>query len=97
MIKTRGIPVTQYDLDGKYIKTFRSASIASQETNIYLAGISRSALGRRRTSGGFIWRYNNTDYSFSDVVYCQCCGKTADAETMVNISADCLRKLKEYN
>lgn len=39
------------------INSFESISIAALSTNISRSGIGRSAAGTRKTSGGYIWKY----------------------------------------
>lgn len=53
---TNNKPVTQYDLNGKRIKTFRSIAVAAQETGISHSHISNRARGIEYSAGGFIWR-----------------------------------------
>lgn len=96
--KRTGKPVNQYDRTGTYLATFESIQDAYRKTGVFDTNISHVCLGNRRTAGGFIWRYLANDYSLSDVVYCQCCGKVSGAEDMINISSECLEKLKkDYN
>lgn len=47
--------VEQYDLDGKYIKTYNSIAEAKKSTNA--AKISMVANGERKSSGGYIWKW----------------------------------------
>lgn len=49
--------VMQYDLNGNYIRTFKSIIDASKETNVYHSNISSCCKGKLKTSGGYIWRY----------------------------------------
>lgn len=49
--------VEQYTLDGKYIKTFDSITIAKKETGA--CKIGDVCAGNRKTSGGYIWKYKN--------------------------------------
>ena len=48
--------VSQYYLDGEFIKTFDSYSDAARAININVAAIQRAALGKQKTSGGFKWK-----------------------------------------
>lgn len=57
---TNNKPVTQYDLNGKKIKTFPSIAIAAQETGISPSHISSRARGIEYSAGGFIWRYGKS-------------------------------------
>ena len=49
--------VTQYDLQGRKIKVFKSTRHAGKETGISSSTISAVATGRLKTTGGFIWQY----------------------------------------
>ena len=51
--------VSQFTLDGKYIRTFGSGCEAERETGIDQGRISLVCRGKRRQTGGYIWRYNN--------------------------------------
>lgn len=55
-----GIPVDQYDLHGKYIKTWPSCIVASKQLNIAGTRITAVCKGRkyRKSAGGFIWKYS---------------------------------------
>ncbi|HRO86304.1 MAG TPA: NUMOD1 domain-containing DNA-binding protein [Niabella sp.] len=53
---TNSKPVTQYDLNGKKIKTFPSIAIAARATGISHSHISNRARGIEHSAGGFIWR-----------------------------------------
>lgn len=55
-------PIQQLDLKaGLIIATYPSASIASKETGILISSLSRVARGKgkRKTAGGYGWRYQN--------------------------------------
>lgn len=49
--------VEQYSLDGKYIQTFNSIIEASAKTGASDRHISCVCKGKRKTTGGFIWKY----------------------------------------
>ena len=51
--------VNQYDLQGNFINQFRSGSQASRELGISVMSISSCALGKIKTGGGFVWKYEN--------------------------------------
>ena len=51
--------VTQYNLQGKKIKTYPSVTSAVKETGISQTHISTRARGIEFSAGGFIWRYGN--------------------------------------
>lgn len=47
--------IKQYDKKGLLIKEYSSIQVASNETNIDRASISKCASGNRKTAGGFVW------------------------------------------
>lgn len=49
--------VDQYDLSGKYLKTYNSIREACTELNLRSSGISNCCAHRISNSGGYIWRY----------------------------------------
>lgn len=55
--KLKSIKVNQYDLSGKFIKTWSSIKKASEKLNIYGCSISRVCMGKQKKAGGYIWKY----------------------------------------
>jgi hypothetical protein len=49
-------PVTQYELDGIFIKKWRNSSEASKYTKVSKHSIQNCYLGKCKTAGGFIWK-----------------------------------------
>ena len=49
--------VLQYTLNGKFIKEWNGTREAGRELNISCNCISAVCLGKRKTAGGFIWKY----------------------------------------
>ena len=54
--------INQYDMQGNYIKTFRDSVIAEKELKkqkikVNARNIRACCNGKRKTSGGYIWRY----------------------------------------
>jgi hypothetical protein len=49
--------INQYDLQGNFIKNWKSQFEASRSLNINNRGISSCCTGKCKTSFGFIWRY----------------------------------------
>jgi hypothetical protein len=49
--------VIQYDLDGNFIKEWKSLSEAANNTTVSIGSISQAVNGTLKTSGGFIWKY----------------------------------------
>jgi hypothetical protein len=52
-------PVLQFDKQGNFIKEYPSQSQASRKNKISQTNISRVCLGKRKTAGGFIWKFKN--------------------------------------
>jgi hypothetical protein len=50
-------PINQYDLAGKYIKTFPSMSDASKEMKSTLSNLSRCCKGLQKSCKGYQFRY----------------------------------------
>lgn len=56
------IPVNQYDMDGNFIKSWVSATIAMQELNIHKSNITACCKKRKKSAGGFIWKYAEEEF-----------------------------------
>lgn len=56
-IEKYGKRVEQYDLNGVFIKLFKSISLASKEMKCCPEAISNCCKGKSKTSCGYIWRY----------------------------------------
>lgn len=62
-LKKTGLPhhnsktVGQYDLNGVLIKKWVNSSIASKELGLSYKAINHCVIGKTKTSGGFIWKY----------------------------------------
>lgn len=52
--------VSQYDLNGTYVHTYGSASLASLITGICCASIRKVAQGNQHTAGGYVWKYTHS-------------------------------------
>lgn len=52
-----GKPVIQYSLKGERLARYRSMSEASRQTGVLENGISRVCMGKAKTAGGFLWKY----------------------------------------
>lgn len=57
MVKHTRKKVNKYNLDGDFIKEYRSISEASRENNISVACICECCQGKRKTAGRFRWTY----------------------------------------
>ena len=54
--KTKFKKVSQYDLEGNYIKEWESILGASKQLNISSSGITNCIHGRSKSAGGYIWK-----------------------------------------
>ena len=50
-------PILQYNLNGKFIKEWESQTKVSKILNICRQNISKVASGKRKQTGGYIWKY----------------------------------------
>lgn len=53
-----GKKIDQYDINGTFIKTWNSISSIEEELNIKGTHISRVCRGKRKTTGGYIFKYH---------------------------------------
>lgn len=63
-IESRGYRTFQYDLDGKFIDSFRSAREAARETNVHEASIKQCCIYNYHKAGNFIFRYEKDGYVY---------------------------------
>ena len=54
---SNGKTVQQFTMDGQFIAEYGSTCEASRETGTENSGISRCANGKRKSAGGYIWRF----------------------------------------
>lgn len=59
--KKLGKKIGQYSLDKKIIKIYNSIADASRCTNICYSSIGEVANGKKKTAGGFIWKFENNE------------------------------------
>jgi hypothetical protein len=50
-------PLLQYDLQGNFIKEWFCVSKCSKELGIHISNICNCIKGKRKTAGGFKWKY----------------------------------------
>lgn len=55
---SRGKAVKQFSLDGNLIAVYPTITEANKNTKISLPGISACCNGIQKTSGGFIWEFD---------------------------------------
>jgi hypothetical protein len=56
------VKVNQYSLDGRYLKTFESLSDAAREIKSTSTNIRSACKGRRKSAGGYRWKYLNQEF-----------------------------------
>lgn len=56
-INKSNMAVCMFDLEGNYIKTFRSMKEAGRQTESDYACIQRCCMGRQKTSKGYVWKF----------------------------------------
>lgn len=49
-------PISQYSLDGTFIKDWQSATIAGKKLELCMNSIRNCVKGKTKTSGGYIWK-----------------------------------------
>lgn len=59
--KNRAKKVIQHDLQGKFVKQWNSAREIQRQLSINYRHISACCLGKRKTAGGFIWKFKDTE------------------------------------
>jgi len=57
--KSISVPVCQYSTKGEFIREFESATIAGKEIEIDASCIIKCCKGKRKSAGGFAWKYMN--------------------------------------
>lgn len=80
--KTNSKKINQYDLNGNFIKTWKSLSFAMNSLN--LKNISGCLSGKCNQSGGYIWRYANREYSKEELIF----NKYIRGKKIIQISKD---------
>ncbi len=63
----RGKAINQYDIYGNYIDTYISARDAEQKTGCSYKHISSVCRGKRKTCGGYIWKFADGDQETSPI------------------------------
>lgn len=61
VMKARRKPVEQYDKNMNFIASYESTKEASKATNTDQSDIGKVCKGRRKTAGGYIWRYKKEE------------------------------------
>ncbi|RAT10890.1 hypothetical protein A6E27_01545 [Bacillus cereus] len=50
--------VNQFDKEGNHLKSYSSIREASKETNVVLSSIVENCKGKRKSAGGYVWKYS---------------------------------------
>lgn len=53
-------PISQYSLNGEFIKNYESVMLAARELNIHDSNIHKACKGLIRQTGGFLWKYTES-------------------------------------
>jgi hypothetical protein len=61
--------ICQFSLEGEYIETFDSVKDAAKQLNISCSGIESCARGETKSSGGFNWKYINSEKMINQVIH----------------------------
>ena len=67
--KSQSFPVLQYSIDGKFIARYYGATEASKKLGIDKVSIRACCRGKLQTSGGYIWKYENSDKDISKPIF----------------------------
>lgn len=59
--KANGKSVRQYTIDGELLGVYDSCASAARITGLNRQGINNCALGKTKTSGGYIWRWEDDE------------------------------------
>ena len=60
--------ISQYNKYGNLIDVYGSVNEAGRQLNIQFTNIAKCARGERKTSGGFIWKYENKDVTVNNII-----------------------------
>ena len=52
---SKSISIEAYDLNGNFVASFVSITIAEKMTGIHRGNIARNVRGESKTAGGYIW------------------------------------------
>nr|DAT54007.1 MAG TPA: intron associated endonuclease [Caudoviricetes sp.] len=56
-ISNKSKPVIQYDKEGNFVNKYNSIREASRRTQVVISSIVENCKGKRKTAGGYVWRY----------------------------------------
>ncbi len=63
------ISVYQYDLTGNLLNRYNSVTEAANKYNMATTNISKACLGEIKTAKGFIWRYEEVNFTKEELIY----------------------------
>jgi len=58
-LNKQGKPVLQFDMNGNFIKEYKSCAEAANENNLQRCGISKNCNHKTKYSGGYIWKFKD--------------------------------------
>jgi group I intron endonuclease len=58
MAKARVKPISQYTLDGQFIRSWDSGKHVQDETGMSQGNVNKVCLGKHKQAYGFIWKFN---------------------------------------
>ena len=58
--KVKHSKINQYDLNGKYLKTYDTQTAAAKDNQLQLTAINNACTGKSQTASGYIWKYYDT-------------------------------------
>ena len=66
--KYRAKPIVQYDLNGKFIRTWECAKDVEKKIGIHHSNIGKCCNGNMKSAGGYQWKYDNGNFNDIDPV-----------------------------
>lgn len=87
----RAKQVLQYSLDGFFVKEFISANNADNEMKLPSGKVSSVCAGKRKSAGGFMWRFKTDNYPLQITPY-----KNNNEKPVIQFNADG-SIIKEWN
>jgi ribosomal protein L37AE/L43A len=78
--------IVQYDLKGNKVALYKDKHEANEHTGIHTDSIISCCLGKYKTAGGFIFRFNNDDFVIKNDTKtehkCKICGSNETIRSM---------------
>lgn len=94
IIAKQGRPVLQFSREGKFIKEWEAGSVAAKALGLDKANLNACCKGRKKTCGGFIWKYASEEVKDTRIIQLSLEGdfikefkNSAEAERELGINA----------